>query len=102
MSGKPDPFAALRDMDEEEVAEARAREDEWGAMVRVADDLAHDKHPAQKDCERLGLPYDPGESFERVTVPTNPTAEQPAREPTRAQVRPLARLVVGWLCEREE
>lgn len=100
MTGEADPFAAIRAMDDEGVMEARERDDEWGAMVRVVDDIARDKRPAPEDCKTLGLPYDSsGGAFERAT-PTPVGLSVPG--PTRAQVRPLAQIVVSGLRQREE
>lgn len=99
MTGESDPFAAILALDEAVVEKARARNDEWGAKVRVVDDLAHRRRPSPVDCERLGLPCgSSGGAFDRA----RPTGGLSLWGPTRTQVRPLAREVIRWLQEREE
>lgn len=97
-AGASDPFAVIRTLDDEAVADARARDDKWGATVRVCHDLARGERPDPTDCETLGLPHDSSDgAFGKVTgIPSGQS------EPTRAQVRPLARVVVDQLREREE
>lgn len=92
-----DPFASLRAMDDDAVAEARSRNDDWGAMVRVCHDIANGEQPAPEDCEQVGLPYNSNESFQRVAVPGEFMSKPSPCGPTRRQVRPLARSVVDRL-----
>lgn len=94
MTDDADAFAALGEMDEERIAEARARDDEWGAMVRVAHDVARGKQPDRADCEALGLPYS-DDGYEDVM--TTPGGASTPPKPTKRQVRPLVRYVVDVL-----